>query len=142
MDQELLESLTEASRRIFQKTAIFLAYAYGSRVKGGARPDSDLDVGYYLGGYRDGDRLPIRQEMIIADRLSAATGVEVDLRNLALAPLEMRGRVLEDGIRVHCSDERARVALERRLLSMYHDYKPELEAMHAARLAGSAEGVG
>jgi hypothetical protein len=54
---------------------------------------------------------------------------------LGRAPLEVRGRVLERGLRLYCSDEVARVRLEGSLLSMYHDYKDELENLHAERLA-------
>ena len=69
-------------------------------------------------------------------------GLEVDLRNLAEAPLELRGRVLEDGVRVYSGDDVARVELERELLGRYHDYKDVFQRMHEVRLrALAARGI-
>lgn len=118
---------------------MLVAYAFGSRVAGTPRPDSDLDVGYYLDGYRHGDRLSIGEEMRLASRLSTAVGLDVDLRNLAEAPLELRGRVLEEGVRIYSGDAAARVALERDLLARYHEYKDTFRRMHAIRLRAVAE---
>jgi len=54
------------------------------------------------------------------------------------APLELRGRVLEDGGRIYSGDAARRVALERHTLSRYHDYKAEYAAMHERRLRATA----
>jgi predicted nucleotidyltransferase len=118
---------------------VIAAYAYGSRVSGRPRPDSDLDVGYYLRGYRRSAALPLGEDLKLASALSAAVGLEVDLRNLAEAPLELRGRVLEEGVRVYSGDDVERVALERETLGRYHDYKDVFQAMHALRLRRTAE---
>jgi len=139
-DEHLIQKSREIAESIFWGTEIFLAYAYGSRVYGTPMPDSDLDVGYYLEGYLDGDSLPLRIEMALLDRLSEALGCEVDLRNLGHAPLELKGRALEEGVRIYCSDEKRRVNLERDLLARYHDYKPLFARMHQERLAGFARG--
>ena len=126
---------------VFLGTRVFLAYVYGSRIRGNCRADSDLDIGYYLSETQgfDGGPLSIHDEMVLADRLSRLIGIAVDLRNMQAAPLELRGRVLEEGERIFCSDERARVALESDLLSRYHDYKPTFAAMHEIRLAALAK---
>lgn len=133
-----LEEVRALARRLFAGTPIFAAYVYGSRVWGRPGPTSDLDIGYYLRGYRFGDTLPMRDEMVLAARWTEALGVQVDLRNLAEAPLELRGRVLEDGARVYSSDEPRRVALERDLLARYHDYKETFRRLHELRLKGVA----
>lgn len=131
---DLLERLRTDARDAFARSRILVAYAHGSRVAGRDRPDSDLDVGYYLCGYRAGETLTLREEMCLASRLSDVAGVEVDLRNLAPAPLEVRGRVLVEGQRLYCSDEVARVTLERELLGRYLDYQESFRAMHRLRL--------
>jgi predicted nucleotidyltransferase len=132
--EELLERLREATARVFRDRPVIAAYAYGSRISGRPREGSDLDVGCYLEGYREGRRLSLRDELILASRLSDAVGVDVDLRDLTDAPLELRGRVLEDGVRIYSGDEPQRVGLERDLLARYHDYKDIFREMHAIRL--------
>lgn len=136
---ELLDVLIRRATHVFEATPVFLAYAHGSRIEGNPRAASDLDVGYYLVDYARGATLPIRHEMALADRLSGGLGVEVDLRNLGLAPLEVRGRVLEDGVRIFCDDEVGRVDLERDLLGRYHDYKETFRRLHAGRLKSISE---
>ena len=139
LDADILARLTAAARLLFPGRRVLAAYAFGSRVSGRPRPDSDLDVGYYLREYQQGETLPIAEEMLLATQLSEAAGVEIDLRNLGAASLEFRGRVLEDGIRIFEADPAARVALERDLLARYHDYKPVFERMHERRLRAIAE---
>ena len=126
MDRELQARIAQAAADVFAGTPVFLAYAYGSRCTGGARPDSDLDVGYYVGASSPSQALPIKEEMVLASRLSTRVGLDVDLRHLGDAPLELPGRALEDV---------ARVNLERDLLSAYHDYKFEIMRFHDLRLA-------
>jgi predicted nucleotidyltransferase len=134
----LIDRLSRAAQRELRRQPIVAAYAYGSRVSGAPRPDSDLDVGYYLDGHLRRESLSVKEEMQIAAALADAVGVPVDLRNLGTAPLEVRGRVLEQGRRIYSRDDVARVSLERDLLARYHDYKDELLAMHDARLQALA----
>jgi len=134
MDDALLEKVRGAAQRAFAGGPVLVAYAFGSRVSGRPMPGSDLDVGYYLCGYRRGDVLPLGEELRLADELSAEVGCPVDLRNMADAPLEFKGRVLEEGVRIFSARDAERVALERELLGRYHDYKDEFLRMHEIRL--------
>ena len=136
-DAALLERLRAAAAQAFPRFGILAAYAFGSRVSGRPRPDSDVDVGYYPDPV-SGSRLGAGDEMSLAVALQDAVGVAVDLRDLSEAPLELRGRVLEDGVRIHSGDPARRVALERYVLARYHDYKREFEAMHETRLRAVA----
>lgn len=131
---EVIGRVQAACHAVFPGTRIFLAYVHGSRVQGTARPDSDLDIGYYLDGRRSAP-LSMAQEMMLTDHLSRQVGMEVDLRNLGGAPLEWRARVLQQGCRVYCTDETARVAVERELLTHWFDERPRLERIHTERLA-------
>jgi predicted nucleotidyltransferase len=135
VDKNLREKLLTAAERALDGHRILAAYAFGSRIAGRDLPDSDLDIGYYAVGYDEGVHLPIKEEMTLAADLSDLLEVEVDLRDLNQAPLELRGRVLEEGIRIYSSNNVQRVALERDLLSRYHDYKEEFRRMHEIRLA-------
>jgi predicted nucleotidyltransferase len=139
MDDALLMKLKAAVREPFAKRGFLAAYVYGSRVSGRPRPDSDLDLGYYLAGYLLGESLALDQEMLLASSLSDTLGVELDLRNLADAPLELKGRVLEEGIRIFSGNDVERVGLERNLLARYHDYKDVFRQMHELRLRRTGE---
>lgn len=135
-DAALIRRLEAAAARLFPSRGVLAAYAFGSRVSGRPRPVSDLDVGYYL------DRAATRLEPLVEEMLGAAledeVGVPIDLRDLGEASIEFRGRVLEEGVRVYSGDPARRVALERRILSSYHDYKREFEIMHQTRLRVAA----
>jgi predicted nucleotidyltransferase len=134
-----LKQLKHAAEHLFGTKGVLAAYAFGSQLVGRPRPDSDLDIGYYLDEYQRGASLSIAEEMDLATKLSSDVGFSVDLRNLASAPLELRGRVLEEGVRIYSGNAAARVGLERELLARYHDYKEIFEQMHATRLRVVAE---
>jgi predicted nucleotidyltransferase len=131
---DFIAALQSTVERDFAGHNVLAAYAFGSRVSGRPSIDSDLDVGYYRKGYRRGALLSIREEMLMTANLSRATGVEVDLRNLAEAPLELRGRVLEEGVRIYSGNDTERVELECYILARYHDYKDIFRQMHETRL--------
>jgi predicted nucleotidyltransferase len=138
MDPALLDRLRSLAARLFRGRGIVAAYAFGSRVSGRPLPDSDLDIGYYLERPRRGQSLSVREEMLLAADLSREFGCEVDLRSLGGAPLELRGKALEDGVRVFSGDDVERVAIERETLSRYHDYKDTFARMHELRLRALA----
>jgi predicted nucleotidyltransferase len=138
MAEDLIARVRRAVESLFPRHGILAAYAYGSRVAGRALPDSDLDIGYYLPRAAR-DSLPLAEEMLLAVDLSRELGCEVDLRYLGDAPLELRGKVLEEGVRVYSGDDVERVGLERDTLSRYHDYKDVFLRMHEVRLRQTAE---
>ena len=138
-DERFLEQIRSAARRVFEGTPVFLAYVYGSRIAGSPSPDSDLDIGYYAGDPPGRGAVSLRGEMELLDRLSRELGLEVDLRDLGPAPLELRGRILETGMHVYSSDEVRRVDLERDILGRYHDVKEMLRRLHEERLRSIAE---
>jgi len=139
MDPELLQRLRQAAGELFPRHRVLAAYAHGSRVSGNPLPGSDLDVGYYLKGWKKKRALSLQDELVLEADLTKALGVEVDLRNLAQAPLEMRGQVLEKGIRIYCSDPEEQVDLETYLMARYFDYKDIYREMHEIRLKNLAK---
>jgi predicted nucleotidyltransferase len=138
VDPGLLANLRNSAKRLFPSRPILVAYAFGSRIAGSPLPGSDLDVGYYVHDHLAGGALPLREEMLLAAELSDAVGLPVDLRDLGGAPLELRGRVLEEGVRIYSGDDVRRVALERDTLARYHDYKDVFRHMHEIRLRMAA----
>ena len=142
LDETLRRRLEDAAARAFAGHSIAAAYAHGSRVSGRARPASDLDIAYCLTSRAEAAPLPLRDELAIAGTIAEAIGLDVDLRSLRDAPLEFRGRVLEDGCRIYEGDPVERVTLERDTLSRYHDYEFEFAAMHELRLKSLASRAG
>ena len=132
-------SRLKASDDLFARFGVLAAYAFGSRVSGRPRPESDLDVGYYLAADPYRSVLSLDEDLRLQDELTRGAGCQVDLLALAEAPLELRGRALVDGVRLYSGDDVARVGLERDLLGRYHDYRPIFERMHRERLARIAE---
>ncbi|WP_137893125.1 nucleotidyltransferase domain-containing protein [Ramlibacter sp. 2FC] len=70
-------------------------YAFGSRVQGTARPDSDLDLAVLVPGYAEPLRL-----WELAGQLSERLGCEVDLLDLRAASTVMQHQVLTQGQRL------------------------------------------
>lgn len=67
-------------------------YAFGSRVQGHARPESDLDLALLIPGYAQ----PL-QCWELGQQLAAALGCEVDLLDLRAASTVMQYQVLTTG---------------------------------------------
>lgn len=100
------------------------AYVFGSRATGTHRGTSDLDVAVLV------DRALglLERERLVA-RLADALGVpDVDLVILDEAPLELRGRVVQEGRLIFRDDDARRVDFEVRTRSEYFDFLPVLEA--------------
>jgi predicted nucleotidyltransferase len=87
-DAVVVESVTRA---LAGRADVEVALLFGSRARGGHRPDSDVDVAV-LG---DVDRLALAAE------LSRATGHEVEVVDLATAGYPLLTAIVEDGILVH-----------------------------------------
>lgn len=75
-------------------------YVFGSRAKGEARPDSDLDLAVLVG-----TELPATKLWETAQRLASRIGMEVDLVNLGKASTVMQMQVINSGRRLYCADE-------------------------------------
>jgi len=139
MDAELILKVKAAAVVVFAGRPILAAYAHGSRVAGRPHDSSDLDIGCFLLPDHSERGLSIAEEMAMAGELSNKLGLEVDLRILDGTSLEVRGRVIEEGVRVYSGNDELRVGLERSTLSFYHDYKDVFRRMHEVRLEAKAK---
>lgn len=99
------------------------AVVFGSRAKGGARIESDLDVAW----------LPVDPEVSLGDELqlqvelTRATGLEVDLVRVDRASTLCRFEVARDGRLVHgARDSFVRFCAE--AAAEYMDYEPAMRA--------------
>lgn len=90
-------SLAHLADRIRQALPEVMAvYAFGSRIEGTHRDDSDLDLAVLVAGYAD----PIQLWQLAQD-LSGLTHSAVDLLDLRAASTVMQHQILTKGIRLY-----------------------------------------
>lgn len=77
-------------------------YAFGSRVRGTAGPDSDLDLAVLVAGYAD----PLKLWQIAGD-LADLAGSPVDLLDLRAASTVMQYQIITTGLRWWARDAQA-----------------------------------
>lgn len=104
------------------------AFIHGSRVRGRARPDSDLDVGAWWGGARP----PASWEVDLP--------VGVDLVVLDSAPLWLAGRIAQEGRLLFDDDPRARVRWQADTRLRYLDEIPAIRERYRRRRIELARG--
>ncbi len=119
-------ALVDSLRRLFACHAdrIACAYLYGSTARGEARAGSDIDVAVLLR-----ETPPSTLEGLgfdIAGELERVLGKPVDIVVLNRAAPDLVHRILRDGMLVHESDRRTRVAFETRKRAEYFDVLPYL----------------
>ena len=127
-DRQLLARVAGA---LAAREEVLEAYVFGSRARGHARPDSDVDVAVYVDEARDGV-WGYRAELATALMTALGTG-DVDVVVLNRAPILLYHRVLRDGVRVLSRDLRATTTRAGQALSRYFDFLPQLDKMDAAR---------
>lgn len=117
------------------QAGVRFAYLFGSRVTGAATERSDADVAVMPSA-----ALGLRERTCLATELASAVGVaDIDLVVLDRAPLELRGRVVQEGRLIYSVDEPARVSFEVQTRSAYLDYLPTLRSLQRAYIAHVAE---
>ena len=91
------QKLQEVQKELlFSFPTMIASYAFGSRIKGTARPDSDLDLAVLVPGYAD----PIHL-WEVSNRLATKLGYEVDLLDLRAASTVMQYQVITTGLRLY-----------------------------------------
>ncbi|HEX9733709.1 MAG TPA: nucleotidyltransferase domain-containing protein [Thermoanaerobaculia bacterium] len=120
MDDRYLQRIRQAVREI---PGIAALVVFGSRARGTARPDSDLDIAFLpIAGYRPPPGLAnnLRIRIMVALSHLAPEG-RVDAVPLDQAPATLRQRVMEHGRMVLCRDPAAWKALRLRTMKEYGD---------------------
>ena len=124
--------------------SVRVAYLFGSRARGTARPDSDLDIAVLYDPLLDANgRETVRRDVI--DRLAdsiGALGERADVVDLNRAGSAVGFRVIRDGRRLLERDRAERVRLEARIARAYDDERPRREllrrgAIEAGRRLGA-----
>jgi predicted nucleotidyltransferase len=102
-----------------------LVVRFGSRARGTAGPDSDLDLAVLRA---DGARLTHRELGALTLTLGARYGADADVVDLAVADALLRREVIRDGVVIHASSRSAWTELVTRTLIALDDLGPMLDA--------------
>lgn len=129
--QQFKERLAAALRHAPQ--SVSTVYLFGSRARGDARADSDLDVAVLLAGEDRGALVgPLSS---LSGVLERELGQVVDVVDLRGAPPDLVHRILRDGELVLDRDSDVRAAFEVRARNEYFDLLPHLERYRKYRAA-------
>jgi predicted nucleotidyltransferase len=110
---------------------IHLAVLFGSRARGKARPDSDIDLAVQGEGI---DRLALARD------LSLATGHEVDVVDLTTAGYPLLNAILRDAVFVHQGRRGAAGTWLSHTITDLETDRPNFERMRNAYLRKLARG--
>ena len=123
---------------VFAAHGVAVAYLFGSRAEGTARPASDHDVAVLFTGPEPALDATVR----LSAALSAVLGTDVDVVDLDRAELELRGHVAERGRLLHSADEIRRVRFEVDARMRWIEFRPVVRETTQAYLRRvAAEGL-
>jgi predicted nucleotidyltransferase len=115
-------------QRLRQLLALYpgvrFAYVHGSFLED--RPCRDLDLAVYLAGASAGQRLDLALAM--GAELSHELGLPVDVHSLNEASVPFAYEVLRRGKLLFCRDREEAFGFAERILALYRDFLPLLEA--------------
>ena len=102
---------------------IALVYLFGSRVKGVAAVDSDLDIAL-LFRETPQDPLALREIALFSVELRKLFHAKFDVVSLNNAPLLLKYEVVAHGQLLYCDDETERINFEVSVIKEYIDEEP------------------
>lgn len=129
----MLRAIVEALAPIDR---VRVAYLFGSRARGTARPDSDLDLAIALPrDLEDTERGRVKLQVIDAlTRVLGALGERADIVDLDRSGSAVAFAAISRGQCVFMRDRADRVRLEARIARRYDDERPYRELMRSAAL--------
>ena len=121
---QILDRLREVVPSVLSQYPVDVAYVYGSVARGTVTPFSDVDLALVVS-----KELPPYERMMLEFEIEAAiedaSGTKgLDVRAINAAPLMVRGKVVQEGIRLYERDRARRVAFEVQTTKRYFDFAP------------------
>ena len=119
---------TDLARGLRAEPTVRLAWLFGSRVRGAARAESDVDVAVLVDdACADGPgALKDSYFRLIPAMTGAVRSDLIDLVILNHAPPLLRHRVIRDGVLLYARAEAERVRFVHRTIREYLDFEPRL----------------
>lgn len=111
-------------------------WVFGSVARGGARPDSDLDVALLFRERGQGLREHHRAMRMLALQLEARSGRSIDLVAFESQGPILRYRILSEGVCVYEADRERRVDAESDTYPRYFDYRRTWDAAAGQSVEG------
>lgn len=119
------KTLLQIKNYFLQKPEVMVVYLFGSFARNEANKLSDIDLGIVF--KEKPQKAFSLLEVQLADELAKITGFEVEIQDLALCNIDFSHRVISEGKLIYCSDEKARVEFEEKILRDFFDLKPMLD---------------
>lgn len=138
----MVAKVRAAVAAVLPEEGVELAYLFGSRARGDARPGSDVDVAVLLDAGRErlDPAVMLERHLHLAAQLHDAGAGEVDLVLLDDAPLPLRGRVAREGRPLYVRDQGVRAHWESRTSREFFDFEIFIAPLEAELLAAHAQG--
>ncbi len=135
----LIRMIPDTKKRIIttylsKKNDVDLAYLFGSQATNRARKESDIDIAIL---FKDTAAHTFRLQGLIAEELTHALSVRVDVINLNATDAAFCHRVLLEGVILYETNPLHRIQFQTRSIRQYFDIKPSLD-LYAQSLAQRA----
>jgi predicted nucleotidyltransferase len=137
MEEELKRTLNEYFHASGERHGVEVAYLFGSVAKGTAGLHSDVDVAVLFSiGLSKEDRF--EHQLALADELAPRLDREVDVIDLAAAPLVLQHQVLARGVLLFERDAKLRTSFEVASRWAYLDHR-RIRDLHTAGMLKAME---
>jgi len=130
----ILTQLRDALPSILAEYPVEAAYVYGSVARGTVTPFSDVDIALVLQ-----EPLPSYDQLVLEFTVQGAIEdalglLPVDVRVINMAPVMVRGRIVQHGVLLYERDRVHRVAFEVATRKRYFDFAPVAHRLRDAFL--------
>jgi len=123
LDKNLQKRIT---KYFSKKKEVAAVYLFGSQIKGGARKNSDIDIGILFAKFNKKSLLTFPQVTYSSD-LSESLGKKVEVIDLGETRIDFAHRVITEGKLLLSNNDKERIKFEEKILDLYFDLKPGLD---------------